>query len=74
MRLSARRKEIEKRVEEMFGKKASFVSPLIVGGFNLLYRFHLEDTSPDILVRLPIPSLVQFPEEKTMQEGQRQSI
>ncbi|KAL2020614.1 hypothetical protein VTK56DRAFT_8104 [Thermocarpiscus australiensis] len=40
-----------------------------MGGFNILYRVRLEGVSPDVMVRVPAPSLVQFPEEKTAQEA-----
>ncbi|KND87586.1 hypothetical protein TOPH_07772 [Tolypocladium ophioglossoides CBS 100239] len=35
----------------------------------MLYRIRLEESSPDIMVRLPCPSLIQFPWEKTAQEA-----
>lgn len=33
------------------------------------YRVHVDGLPSDILVRLPCPSLCQFPEEKTLQEA-----
>ncbi|KAK3298755.1 uncharacterized protein B0H64DRAFT_422494 [Chaetomium fimeti] len=54
-----------------FGIPATLVSPLVVGGFNILYRVRLDGVSPrpDVMVRLPCPNLVQFPVEKTLQEA-----
>ena len=68
-----RHKSVCRNVEELseakFGKPATLITPLVAGGFNMLYRIRLEDTSPDIMVRLPCPSLIQFPWEKTAQEA-----
>lgn len=62
-------RNIEELCEAKFGKSATLITPLIGGGFNMLYRIRLEETSPDIMVRLPCPSLIQFPWEKTAQEA-----
>ncbi|UNI16996.1 hypothetical protein JDV02_003378 [Purpureocillium takamizusanense] len=71
--LDMRHKTVCRNVEELsearFGKPARLITPLIGGGFNMLYRIRLEDTSPDIMVRLPCPGLIQFPQEKTAQEA-----
>lgn len=68
-----RHKELCRRIEELvgakFGKPAKLVPPLVGGGFNMLYRISIEQQSPDIMVRLPCPGLVQFPGEKTAQEA-----
>ncbi|KAF4980538.1 hypothetical protein FZEAL_3473 [Fusarium zealandicum] len=69
MRLKTVCSKVEKLAEAKLGKPARLISPLMVGGFNILYRIRLEDTSPDVMVRLPCPSLVQFPDEKTIQEA-----
>ncbi|KAH8595133.1 phosphotransferase [Bisporella sp. PMI_857] len=69
MRLTTTCRQVEHLAEQKFGKPATLVSPLIIGGFNILYRIHLKGVSPDIIVRLPCPSLVQFPDEKTDQEA-----
>lgn len=60
---------IEELSEAKFGKPATLVTPLVGGGFNMLYRIRLEETLPNIMVRLPCPSLIQFPGEKTAQEA-----
>ena len=69
MRHKSTCRNIEELAEVKFGKPATLVPPLVAGGFNMLYRIRVEATSPDIMVRLPCPSLVQFPQEKTAQEA-----
>ena len=71
MRLTTTCRGVERLAKQRFGTRATLVSPLIVGGFNILYRIHLAEipSGPDALVRLPCPSLVQFPDEKTFQEA-----
>lgn len=69
MRLKTTVRQVEHLAELKYGKTATLISPLIIGGFNILYRIHLEGVSPDVLVRLPGPSLVQFPDEKNAQEA-----
>jgi hypothetical protein len=71
MRLKTTCREVERLAQQRFKTRAALVSPLIVGGFNILYRVHLEGVPPrpDVMVRLPCPSLVQFPDEKTLQEA-----
>ncbi|KAG5744851.1 hypothetical protein H9Q69_012687 [Fusarium xylarioides] len=69
MRLKAFCRKVEGFVQQKFGRPATLISPLIIGGFNTLYRVRVEDMSPDVMVRLPCPSLVQFPAEKTMYEA-----
>lgn len=62
-------RNIEELSEAKFGKPATLITPLVAGGFNMLYRIRVEEISPDIMVRLPCPSLIQFPWEKTAQEA-----
>ncbi|TVY51844.1 hypothetical protein LCER1_G007750 [Lachnellula cervina] len=54
---------------QKFGRKAIFSPPLIIGGYNILYRVQVEGMASDVYVRLPCPDWVQFPVEKTVQEG-----
>jgi len=61
-------RSLELLVAQMFGKPATWVTPMIIGGFNNLYRIHVEDMSPDVLIRRPSVSQSQLPEEKTLQE------
>ncbi|KAH0599418.1 hypothetical protein MHUMG1_02205 [Metarhizium humberi] len=69
LRLKDTCRKVEALAEENFGASAALISPLILGGFNILYRIRLPHVTPDIMVRLPCPNLVQFPDEKTAQEG-----
>src|ERR1700710_755091 len=52
-----------------FGRKATFGPPLIIGGYNILYKVHVEGMASEVYVRLPCPDWAQFPIEKTLQEG-----
>ncbi|TVY23230.1 hypothetical protein LHYA1_G008128 [Lachnellula hyalina] len=54
---------------QKFGRKATFGPPLIIGGYNILYKVQVEGMASDVYVRLPCPNWVQFPIEKTLQEG-----
>ena len=71
MRLKTTCRRVERLAEQRFGTGTTLMSPLIAGGFNILYRIRLAGThsGADALVRLPCPSLVQFPDEKTLQEA-----
>jgi hypothetical protein len=51
--------------EQKFGRKATFRPPLIIGGYNILYKVQVEGMASDVYVRLPCPDWVQFPIEKT---------
>lgn len=68
MTLKTTCRQVEQLAEHKFGKPATLISPLIGGSFNILNRIRLEGTTPDVMVRLPYPGLVQFPGEKTAQE------
>lgn len=63
-------RQIEAIVTEKCGIPARIVS-IIPGGFNIHYRLRFKDngSSPDVMVRLPWSSTVQFPEEKTGYES-----
>ncbi|TVY15460.1 hypothetical protein LARI1_G008751 [Lachnellula arida] len=69
VRLSSTCRKIESFAERMFGKPVSLVTPLIIGGFNVLYPIRIEGSSADVLVRLPCPNQAVFPEEKTLAEA-----
>jgi len=53
----------------MLGQSATLVTPLIIGGFNVLYPIRIEGSSDSFLVRLPCPNQAVFPEEKTLAEA-----
>ncbi|RFU30718.1 hypothetical protein B7463_g5620, partial [Scytalidium lignicola] len=61
-------RKIESFVTQKFGKTATWVTPMWVGGYNNIYRVRIEG-SDDVVIRLPQPSLAQFPNEKTLREA-----
>ncbi|KAF4471880.1 Phosphotransferase [Fusarium albosuccineum] len=69
LRLKTTCRLVEALAKKVFEKQASLVSPIYFGGFNVLYRIQLEGDSSDVIVRVPCPDLVQFPEEKTVYEA-----
>lgn len=69
VRLSSQCRKIESFAERVLGKPATLVTPLIIGGFNVLYPIRLEGSSASVLVRLPCPNQAVFPEEKTIAEA-----
>ncbi|RGP63746.1 phosphotransferase [Fusarium sporotrichioides] len=70
LRLKSTCRQVEAFAEAALGRKsASLVSPIFFGGFNVLYRIHFQKGLFDVLVRLPCPALVQFPEEKIVYEA-----
>ncbi|TVY39704.1 hypothetical protein LSUB1_G006866 [Lachnellula subtilissima] len=69
VRLSSTCRKIEAFAERIFEKPATLVIPIIIGGFNVLYRIRIEGSSADVLVRLPCPNQAVFPEEKTLAEA-----
>ncbi|RDL41670.1 uncharacterized protein BP5553_01649 [Venustampulla echinocandica] len=64
-------RQVEALVTRKCGKPATLVSPLVIGGFNIHYRIHLEgeDSSSDVMVRLPWPYSARFPGEKVLYEA-----
>ncbi|QGI62723.1 hypothetical protein CEK27_006694 [Fusarium fujikuroi] len=68
VRASATCRKIEGFASRTFGKPATLVTPLIIGGFNIVYHFKVEGLSSQVLVRLPCADQAMFPEEKTMAE------
>ncbi|KAI5861660.1 phosphotransferase [Durotheca rogersii] len=69
IRLSSTCRRIESFAQRMLGKPVKLVTPLIIGGFNVLYPIRIEDSAERVLVRLPCPSQAVFPEEKTLAEA-----
>jgi hypothetical protein len=62
-------RKIESFVTQKFGKTATWVTPMRIGGYNNLYRMRIEGSDDDVIIRLPQPNLAQFPDEKTLQEA-----
>lgn len=52
-----------------FGSTAKWVSPMSIGGYNIIYRLKVEGFDSEVLVRRPIPCYAQFPVEKTSIEA-----
>ncbi|KAH8201105.1 hypothetical protein TruAng_004732 [Truncatella angustata] len=69
VRLSSTCRKIESFAKRIFAEPATLVTPLIVGGFNVLYPIRIISSSTDVLVRLPCPDSAVFPEEKTLGEA-----
>ncbi|KAL0932598.1 phosphotransferase family protein [Colletotrichum truncatum] len=69
VRLSSQCQKIESFAKSILGEPAKFTTPLVIGGFNVLYPIRLEGISPSVLVRLPCPNQAIFPEEKTISEA-----
>jgi hypothetical protein len=60
---------MESLAKEKCGKRATLATPLMAGGYNMLYRMRLEETSiGDVLLRISCPGRIQFPDEKTLAE------
>ncbi|KAF5021904.1 hypothetical protein F66182_6052 [Fusarium sp. NRRL 66182] len=69
VRLSSTCRKIESFAERTFGQPATLVTPIIIGGFNVLYPIRVEGLSVNALVRLPCPDQALFPIEKTLAEA-----
>lgn len=69
LRLEKTCRLVEEFVERTFGKPAAVISPLVFGGFNLLYQVRIGDMEQDVVVRVPVPSLDVFPEERIAYEA-----
>ncbi|KAK7711971.1 hypothetical protein SLS64_005242 [Diaporthe eres] len=61
---------VEAFVTEKCGRPANILS-IITGGLNIHYRirFEEENSSSDVLVRVPWPAAAQFPDEKVLYEA-----
>lgn len=61
---------VEAFVAENHGKPGQILS-IITGGLNIHYRmrFEEEDSSSDVMVRVPWPAAAQFPSEKVLYEA-----
>jgi len=69
VRLSSTCRKIDSFTEKIFAKPATMITPLIIGGFNVLYPFRIEGIAGHVLVRLPCPNQAPVPEEKTLAEA-----
>lgn len=69
LRLLSTCRAMERFAAQVFEKDAKLVFPIIIGGYNILYRISLQGSSSDVVIRRPCPSLAQFPVEKTLREA-----
>ncbi|KAG7285886.1 hypothetical protein NEMBOFW57_008180 [Staphylotrichum longicolle] len=67
VRLSSVCRKIEAFAEKIFANPGPMITPLIIGGFNVLYPFRVEGRN--VLIRMPCPNQALFPEEKTLSEA-----
>ena len=58
---------VEALATEKFGCSSSWITPINIGGYNIVYRLRVNSFS-DVIVRRPIPCYAKFAEEKTMIE------
>ncbi|PVH76479.1 phosphotransferase [Cadophora sp. DSE1049] len=69
VRLSSTCRNVESFARSIMEESATLVTPLMIGGFNVLYPIRIEGSSDSFLVRLPCPNQAVFPEEKTLAEA-----
>jgi hypothetical protein len=69
VKLTSTCRNVESFAKRMLGQSATLVTPLIIGGFNVLYPIQVAGSSDSFLVRLPCPNQAVFPEEKTIAEA-----
>ncbi|KAJ0164983.1 hypothetical protein CTA2_12687 [Colletotrichum tanaceti] len=66
VRLSPYCRKIESFAEGILGVPAKLKTPLIIGGFNVLYPIQIQGSSCGFLVCQPLPNQAVFPKEKTL--------
>jgi hypothetical protein len=59
---------VEALATEKFNSPSTWITPMNIGGYNIVYRLWVKCFS-DVIVRRPIPCYAQFPEEKTLVEA-----
>lgn len=69
VRLSSTCSQVESFAARVFGKPSTFITPLVIGGYNVLYPIQTEGSSETVLVRQPCPNQALFPDEKTLAEA-----
>ncbi|KAH8900659.1 hypothetical protein GQ53DRAFT_835607 [Thozetella sp. PMI_491] len=69
VKLSSTCRTVEAFATKLFGKPTTLVTPLIIGGFNVLYPIRIDGSPTNALVRMPCPNQALFPEEKTLAEA-----
>jgi hypothetical protein len=61
--------KMESFVSKKFEKTATWVKPFQIGGYNNLYQMKIEESNDNVLLRLPQPNMVMFPDEKILAEA-----
>ncbi|KAF4446300.1 phosphotransferase [Fusarium austroafricanum] len=69
VRLSSTCRKIEAFAKKMLGESATLATPIIIGGFNVLYPIRNESPFGNALIRLPCPNQTISPLEKTLAEA-----
>ncbi|RDL35399.1 Uncharacterized protein BP5553_07330 [Venustampulla echinocandica] len=60
---------VEALATEKFNCPSTWITPMNIGGYNIVYRLRVKGFSSDVIVRRPIPCYAQFPEEKILIEA-----
>lgn len=60
---------VEVLATEKLDCPSTWIAPMNIGGYNIVYRLRVKGFSSDVIVRRPIPCYAQFPEEKTLIEA-----
>ncbi|RDL31365.1 uncharacterized protein BP5553_09574 [Venustampulla echinocandica] len=66
-------RELSSLMERYLGNRSNLRRRLIKGSYNVIYKFTVEDRGAEgrgeeIILRIPFPGVVQFPDEKTLME------
>ncbi|KAL2061976.1 hypothetical protein VTL71DRAFT_7354 [Oculimacula yallundae] len=56
---------VEALASNKLGRRATWVTPMNIGGYNIVYRLRMEEPPADVIVRRSIDCYAKFPEEKT---------
>ncbi|KAJ3491613.1 hypothetical protein NLG97_g5562 [Lecanicillium saksenae] len=63
MRMKEKVRRVEDPVKDKFGGEPSCISPLILGGFNIIYRVHVDCRIPDVVSTFGrIGGLIELPD------------
>lgn len=69
MCLQAQCHQVTVLASAIFAAQVQHLPPVLIGGYNVVYRLRVAGRASDVMVRLPIPNCVQFPEEKVNREA-----
>ncbi|KAI9808728.1 MAG: hypothetical protein M1825_003880 [Sarcosagium campestre] len=60
---------VEALATEKLDSPSTWITPMNIGGYNIVYRVRVKGFSSDVVVRRPIPCYAKFIEEKTSIES-----